>query len=97
MFSYSKEYFEGLIDKVEYNTAHISVVDSNDKTFFMELDKEELERFSITFKAGILFSFVLKQFCGWEKIIFSPIKRKSTTQEEMKILTKKYKEKYGDV
>lgn len=97
MFSYSKEYFEGLIEHIENDIAHVRVIGNNEELSFMEIPKNDLIPAKINFKAGILFSFVLKQFCGWEKIIFSPIKRKSITQEQMNTLTRKYKEKYGDV
>ncbi len=97
MFGYSREYFEGLIEHIEKDIAHVRVIGNNEELSFMEIPKSDLISEKINFKAGILFSFVLKQFCGWEKIIFSPIKKKNMTQEQMNILTKKYEEKYGDV
>ena len=63
----------------------------------MEISKNDIVSAKISFKEGVLFSCVFKQFCGWEKMSFAPIKRPKITQKEQDELSKKYEEKYGEV
>ncbi len=97
MFGYSKESFSCVINRFEDNIAHIELTDSNGDKSFMEIPKEDLEKFNITFKQGNIFKFILKQFLGWEKTIFKPIVIKSLTEKEIETTIKYYEERYGDV
>ena len=97
MFGYRKEYFEGLIECIENDIAYVEAIGNDDETSFMEIPKDDLINSKISFKAGVIFSFVLKQFCGWEKMIFKPIKRKKIKQKDMDSSHMKYKKKYGDI
>jgi hypothetical protein len=97
MFGYSKDKFDCLITHTEDNIAFVELADKDGEMSFMEIPKEDLEQSNITFKAGMLFEFILQQFFGWEKIKFVPIERKIYTQEEIDEKLKYYEEKYGDV
>lgn len=97
MFGYSKDQFDCLITNIEDDIAFVVVADEDGEKSFMEIPREDLENFDITFKEGNVFNFILKQFLGWEKVIFKPVVVKSYTAEEIKAKRKYYEEKYGDV
>lgn len=97
MFGCKKEKFNCLITDIENKIAYVELSDQDGKKSFMEIPKEDLERFNITFKKGNVFKFILKQFLRWEKIVFKPIVTKVYTQKEINTTIKYYKEKYGDI
>lgn len=97
MFGYSKEIFGCIITRIEDDIAHVQLNDKNGERSFMEIPREDFDRFNITFKEGNVFNFILKQFFEWEKIILKPVVVKRFTAEEIEAKRKYYEEKYGDV
>ena len=97
MFGYSKEKFECHISHTKDDIAYVDLADKDGEISFMEISREDLERSDVTFKAGILFEFILKQFLGREKTKFIPIKRKTYTQKQIDATFKYYEEQYGDI
>lgn len=97
MLGYSKEKFECFITRTEEEIAYVDLADKDGEQSFMEIPFELLKGNKIECKAGILFSFVLKTFFGWEKLAFIPIKRRIWTKEEIEAKRKYYEEKYGDI
>ena len=97
MLGYNKYKFDCLITRTEDNIAYVELADKDGEISFMEIAFDILEGNKIECKSGILFKFTLKQFFGWEKCEFTPIERKTYTQEEIEAKRKYYEEKYGDV
>jgi len=82
---------------IEKDMASVDVIDKDGEKSFMEIPKDDFEKFKIEFKPGIIFSFILKQFLGWEKLVFKPVKRTPISRDEWDKTLKYYEEKYGDV
>ena len=97
MLGYSKDTFNCLITHTENEIAYVDLADKNGEKSFMEIPFGDLKNRNIECKAGIMFSFTQKCFLGWEKLIFTPIKRKIYTKEEIEAKRKYYEEKYGDI
>lgn len=97
MFGYNKESFECLIRNIENDVAFVDMIDEEDETSYIEIPKEDFDKFKIEFKAGNMFYLILKYFMGWEKCTMTPIKRKLISKEESGKLTKYYEKKYRSV
>lgn len=97
MIGYSKETFGCLITDIKDDIADVELSDKDGEKSFMEIPRKDLESCGITLKEGNIFKFILKNFLGWEKIIFKRIVTQSYTAEEIEVKRKYYEEKYGDV
>lgn len=98
MFGYSKDSFGCSIGYVKNGIAFVEVTDKDGDKSFMEIDKGDLIAAKIIVSVGTIFSFTLKNFLGWEKITFKPIKRgRKITREEVDRILKKYEDRYGDL
>lgn len=97
MFGYSKEKFESFITEIKNDWASVTVVDEKSEKSYMSVPVGDLKKSNIECKAGTIFLITLKSWFKWEKLVFSPIKRKHMSEEEFDALYKYYEEEYGDV